>query len=559
MRGALRYLFSSLLVGALSIGLAWAGAGLVPVNSEDPVKGVTGQVSAEKQSDEETPLSPVQVAPGQNPQAGYVLAGASKVPITPMPGEGETWETNMDKCRTLDAGFYERFPDYFSDATAHIASAGSPWPENPNCIYMGGYGIGPMNPITSIDETGFWVRSAAVKGSNGKTLVTTIIDGEGYFWDYKNKCDDCGVKQLSASIAGELGIDPAGIVIASTHSHTAPDFIGGWGFVPDWYMEQVSGAIRESITKAVTTMQPAILETGEELARDFNGERRSTYRSAEEQELTWLRAVALNGQSGEPHPSQPETVFTIGAYAAHPVTRDADNGVGHADWPGLFERTIEQRFGGVGLLFMTGLGNISPRHPHRAHEKEGGEFMGRDLAGLVPGVGGGIRLAKTEVGVARTTWSHPVTNAPLTALGAPGFFDRRFLEMPAEIRTGKDPNKAQCVSASAMSVELPVSAARIGNAFAISAAPGEIFSNVSNTIKEKSGAVVTMPIGQANDALGYMPQSFEMSQVAQQGLGFADPIKGYVLVNYEDSYAIDKCVGDAVLEKTISLFSQIGF
>ncbi len=31
---------------------------------------------------------------------------------------------------------------------------------------------------------------------------------------------------------------------------------------------------------------------------------------------------------------------------------------------------------------------------------------------------------------------------------------------------------------------------------------------------------MTMPIAQTNDALGYMPQSFEMNEVGQQGLGF---------------------------------------
>ena len=46
-------------------------------------------------------------------------------------------------------------------------------------------------------------------------------------------------------------LDPQGIVIASTHAHSAPDLIGGWGFVPDWYMEQISGAIKESIRQAV--------------------------------------------------------------------------------------------------------------------------------------------------------------------------------------------------------------------------------------------------------------------------------------------------------------------
>ena len=109
---------------------------------------------------------------------------------------------------------------------------------------------------------------------------------------------------------------------------------------------------------------------------------------------------------------------------------------------------------------------------------------------------------------------------PLTALGAPGFFDRNFLESPAEVRTGKSPDTAPCESASPMSVEVPATAAFVGNQLAITVGPGELFSNLSNTIKEQSGAIVTMPLAQANDALGYLPQSFELNPVGQQGLGF---------------------------------------
>lgn len=49
---------------------------------------------------------------------------------------------------------------------------------------MGGFGIGPMNPITSWDqEYGLYVRTFAVSDGDD-TLVLTVIDAEGYFWDY---------------------------------------------------------------------------------------------------------------------------------------------------------------------------------------------------------------------------------------------------------------------------------------------------------------------------------------------------------------------------------------
>jgi hypothetical protein len=224
--------------------------------------------------------------------------------------------------------------------------------------------------------------------------------------------------------------------------------------------------------------------------------------------------------------------------------------------PGLFEASLEERFGGVGLHFMTGLGNMSAAGLQSFHEPE--RTTGADdLAGLIDGVGGGDPIERPDIRTARSTWIQPVTNAPLTALGVPGFFDRKFSGGPGYVQTGKDPDKFQCNSASPNSAEVTASAARIGDEVALTAAPGEVFSNFSNTVKEQSNAQVTLPLGQANDALGYMPQSFEMNPAAQQGIGFAGELQGYLFVNYEDAYAIDRCFGDMTLETSIGLLNEL--
>ena len=528
------------LVGATLVGAALAGVVASPV--DDLVGGaeellpvpVTGSPDGAT-----TTATGAGDAPGAATPVG-LRVGASKISITPRPEErGATWETDPGACRTLDPGFLEHLGTTPEDA-AHLAHTGSPWPENPNCIYQGGFGIGPMNPVSSFDEElGLWVRSVAI-GDGTDTAVLTIIDGEGWLWDYASKCTDCGAKQLGAELGAELGIDPAAIVIAATHSHAAPDFIGGWGFVPDWYMAQVTEAIRRSVTEAVAAMEPAVVEFGEVRARAFNKERRDTYRSAEEQQLGWIRAY-VPGQPGKNDTkpgTPPRVIATLGAYAAHPTTKGTNDGVAHADWPGQFERGLEDRFGGVGLHFMTGLGNMSASGP-----------TGPGLAELVPPVGQGQAVTVADVSAVQQRWNQPVTNVPLSALGLPGFFDRRFQPAPAQVQPAKT-DTAPCISASPVSVEVAASAIRIGE-IAVTAGPGELFSNLTNTIKERSPAVLTLPLAQANDALGYLPQSFELNPVGQQGLGFG--LGGYVFVNYEDSYAIDRCFGDMVLETTLDL------
>ena len=531
------------VTGAVALSAAWAGVGVTPVPT--PPVPVAGSPVAGQQQVPTAPGVPLSVNPARL-KPGQALVGAAKSSIAPRPKDmqkrfpGARWETDPAECRTVDPNEVSRLlGGHATEPLDGIASNGTPWPENPDCIYMGGFGIGPMNPVKAFDTVdGLWVRSIAI-GDGSQTLVLTVVDAEGWLWDYKSKCTDCGTKQISAALAADpelkaRGVVPASFVLHASHSHSGPDFIGGWGMVPDWYMAQVTDTIKATAKAAVLAMQPAVLQTGEVEARRFNSERRDTYRSAEEQQLSWLRATAVKGG---------KTIATVGAYAAHPTTRGTNDGVASPDWVGPFEKRLEKRFGGIGLHFMTGLGNISA---------SGGTAIGAALADLVPPRGAVVK--DTDLRLNQVFFREPITNAPLDALGTPGFFDRRFDPLPATVSVGENPN-APCVSGAPQSVELPVTVAKLGSQVVLTTAPGEVFSNLTNTIKEKVTGQVAFPLAQSNDSLGYMPQSFEINPVGQQGLGFA--LGGYVFVNYEDSYAIDRCVGDSVMETTLSALAAL--
>jgi hypothetical protein len=560
------------LTGALTVSVAWAGVGLVPVPApvEQAAQTAGGLLPSSPGTGEVAVDRTTQPAATSGPlQPGRWYAGASKVSLLPDPEgmakryptrfAGARWERDPAKCKVLDPVFLQRLAQNTGGELDHLASTGSPWPENPNCLYMGGYGLGPMNPIAKFADIGLYVRALAL--SDGvDTTVLTVIDAEGWLWDYANKCDDCGIKQIAEQLAADPALKERGVTVDSfnlhaTHSHTAMDFLGGWGFVPDWYMAQATDAIKQAVTEAVAALEPAAIEVGKADARPHNSERRETYRSAEESELTWLRAVALPAPGASANAAR-RTIATMGAFAAHPVTQDVEEGVAHPDWPGFFADAVEKRFGGVGMHFMTGLGNVTgarSRHVH-ADGQVDNNSTGDALAALIAEPGKGRQVGRADLRQATATWKQPVTNVPLDALGTPGFFDRQFDVSPAEVRVGKSA-EAPCVSAAPQSVELPARAVKLGDDVVITTAPGEVFSNLTNTIKEKSPGAVVFPLGQTNDSLGYMPQSFELNPVGQQGLGFA--IGGFVFVNYEDSYAVDRCVGDMVLETTLRLVRDL--
>lgn len=532
MNRHVRAAVGALVIGALSLGFAWAGGGLVPVDlagSEDRVAtglsrhpaSLPGPVGLDDQAEGGDAAFVLQ--PGQ------VLAGASKVSTEPRPADyGGVWE--KEGCATMD----EDAPPN----AMHVPDFRVKWPEKPGCIYMGGYGIGPMNPITKwTDPYGLWIRSVAI-GDGTDTVVLTIVDGVYYFGKYRDMCTGCGFFDIAQELGAELKIDPDGFFFASTHSHTSPDFVGGWGGVPDWYFRQVADGIRQSVREAVGSMRPGIIEMGESFARPFNGERRDFYRSAEDNAMSWFRIVDAATASSP----VPRAIATVGSYAAHPVTADESLEIADADFPAVFDTRVEERFGGIGLFFQTGLGNISPR---------GNKFeMGNGLASLLPEIGGGTVVTNPDVRSAQAFWDQPVTNSGLTALGVPGFFDRPFEQTPSQVTAGKNANKP-CRSASPVTVRTAVSAAKIGP-LVITGAPGEIFSNFSNTIEEKNPNGVTMSLALVNDGLGYIMQSFETDHAGRQILGFVGGV-----VEYEDAYSIDACFGDMALETTLSLLGSL--
>jgi len=522
-------------MGAALVGTAWAGVGLAPVPTSTGKTPVGGPAAnpAQAGSANAAVQATLEIGTGAELGADEVLVGASKINLYPQPdaSKGEVWVRDKAKC--LPAGS----SGITADAKDHVADWRTPWVENTNCIYMGGFGIGPSQPILEFDpEYGLWVRTVALQ-RGGKTLVLSLLDAEGYNASYNKLCPAekaCGAIDIANQMAGELGINADGVVIASTHAHSAMDYIGGWGGVPEWYMRQTAEAIRQSIRNAVAALQPATLEAGDTLARGNNSERRDTYYSAEDPTLNWFRAVGRDGQ----------VIATVGSFAAHATSFGSSATVAHADWPGVFAKAVEGRDGGMAMVFEAGLGNESARGNNRGS-------MGQTLAMLLPGVGAGTPVRSPEVKVAQAFWDQPVTNLPLGSLGAAGFFDRPFQQTAGAVTVGKSDVKP-CASASPVSVKTQVTAAKVGQ-MVVAAAPGEIFSNYSNTIEERS-PITGIAIAQANDALGYMPQAFETDDSARQGGGFA----GGGVFEYEDAYSIDRCFGEMALGTTLDLLNGLG-
>ena len=129
------------------IGAAWAATGLVPVKVDRPGSTKGHSAAGASLPNRELNLAPAAVSFDTELPAGQVLAGASKVSIEPNPDEsnGEIWVRDKAKCTPATSGDVEESLD-------HAADWRITWIENTNCIYMGGFGLGPSQPVIEWDH-----------------------------------------------------------------------------------------------------------------------------------------------------------------------------------------------------------------------------------------------------------------------------------------------------------------------------------------------------------------------------------------------------------------------
>ena len=516
------------------------------------VLGMTSAIYFEAPEPEGNPL----------PNGGF-LVGADKTSLAPQPeryqpnGDRRTeesqtpavWEKDPVACNAIptDDDGNPTMPDpAYLDKPHHFTWPDSQlgWPDhNPNCIYLGGYGLGPLRGAQGVDEAGVWVRSVAI--SNGaRTVVFQVFDTVGFFHRYRNDvCDRCGLLDIREAIAAREGLGSSKYVtIASTHTHGGADTYGGWGGVPKWYWHQMRDAAIDSAHEAIAALEPARISVGQVQAPQFNNERRDNYYSTPDFGAVWMSAESVEG----------DPLATLLNYAAHPVETDWDNKNLHADWPGRFNAGLEEEMpGSVAMTIEGGLGNVSPNGGLENMGPVFARFIKHDIDS------GGDELTSNYIEAQAKVISHPITNGPEFALGAIGAFDREFIpgtqgaDGPGTYGWSKQGNPARgCNTAGPIQIRTPVAGYRIGE-LNVFTGPGELFSNMTEVVKSNARTgLQTMVFGNANDSLGYIIQSFEYDRL---GGVATDNTVG----EYEETFALDPCFGDHVLDEILKINASL--
>lgn len=181
---------------------------------------------------------------------------------------------------------------------------------------------------------------------------------------------DQAVQQLQ----NQVGLRRDQLYLSATHTHSS---LGGWGegkvaeafaggFQPGvrlWFAHCIVSAVRE----ALADLKPAEIGQGRFGAPEFVRNRVVGQLGGVDPEFSFVVLKQKDGKTA-----------VLGSYAAHATVLSGDQMEFSADYPGGWQRAVEQATGGLAVFLAGGVGSHSPAPPE--HGFAGAERMGQALA-----------------------------------------------------------------------------------------------------------------------------------------------------------------------------------
>jgi hypothetical protein len=175
----------------------------------------------------------------------------------------------------------------------------------------------------------------------------------------------------------ELKLSREQIYLSATHTHCG---LGGWGegmvaeafaggFQPGarvWFAECIVAAVRD----AIADLKPASFGHGHFAAPDFVRNRLVGELGKVDPEFSYAVLKQSDGK-----------LAVLGSFAAHATVLSGDMMEFSADYPGCWQRAVEQATGGTAVFLAGGIGSHSPAPGGKGFA--GAERMGQALARLL--------------------------------------------------------------------------------------------------------------------------------------------------------------------------------
>lgn len=332
---------SCLFLFLFSLLFACSSSGAVPDTATSP----------------DVPSPPDQVQqPGDSPHhspdysegpSTLLKAGAAAVIITP---DFEPY-ADLNESRTWDEG--EPFEDLDGDGEL-------------DSLWMGGFGLRQPTGVHS----DLWVRAVALE-VEGQLFVFASVDALGLSMKRIETIKDLVTADAPPALHRNH------IVVASTHTHAAPDNVGVFGpsGEPGWdeeYLQFVVMSATAAILEAVDNLQPSeLLVTAAEAGAGY-------VRDSDPPEIIdpYVGIVSLNALSGE-------GIATMVTIANHPEGFWGENTLISSDFPHYLREKLEQNLGGTALYFSGPIGLMQTPDEMGEQGEERARLLGEAYADLI--------------------------------------------------------------------------------------------------------------------------------------------------------------------------------
>ena len=229
---------------------------------------------------------------------------------------------------------------------------------------LAGYGNRSGKPATGVHDD-LYVKAVALRVGN---RIGVMVGADALI--IPAEVTDMVMRRLEQ----ESGLSREQVYLSATHTHCS---LGGWGegFVGEavagefqpaarvWFADRIVAAVRE----AMADLKPAALGHGRFDAPEFIRNRLVGELGKVDPEFSYLVLKQENGR-----------ILVMGSYGAHATVLSSGVMEFSADYPGCWQRAVEQANGGAAVFLAGGVGSHSPVPGGRGFA--GAEQMGQALA-----------------------------------------------------------------------------------------------------------------------------------------------------------------------------------
>ncbi|MGI8863041.1 MAG: hypothetical protein ACR2JH_01355 [Solirubrobacteraceae bacterium] len=421
------------------------------------------------------------------------------------------------------------------------------WPVAEAAYGIGRMAVGAAHP--------FYARSMAIQScTNGRVIVLTALDSQGYFSAYKEDpgagAAGFGSTAIRQIVQRDTGVAVGNLLIAATHTHNSPDSVGVWdggstanNKAP--YLSSVKAQTVVAIETALARMRPAQLRVGSAdvsaLLSTYDQVRRDPVDYPTDHTLRVLQAT--DARTCAPI----ATLVNAGIHAD--VAGPIDEGHGQLidpDWPGRVATVLERQLPGDQAVVMAGaVGRTGPSFPSGTDPNSHDQLVEVAAYGDVMARRVGAALASSQslaAGPVEAIDAHLPEELGEPAL-IPLFEDETGFpgQLGGVMRSVLPPYATGTV------LDAELQTFRVGPLL-LAGAPGEAYPEVATELAKR--VRTTSPpfvFGLANDQLGYTPPAFEY------------PVVALVDGGDEGFFTINSHFGDDIINHHLDAANALGF